>query len=90
MSEKKVCPWRCEARLLAGIKAEWWEGVGSDVAMVEAYKRSHADPRKIELTEGAECIEGDCAKWGLIERGAMTLVNSVYEPAPDIYGCTRS
>ena len=37
-----------------------------------------------------QCFEDRCAKWGLIERGAMTLVNSVYEPAPDIYGCTRS
>jgi hypothetical protein len=37
-----------------------------------------------------QCFESDCAKWGLIERGAMTLIGSVYEPAPDIYGCTRS
>jgi hypothetical protein len=67
MSEKKVCPWRCEALLIYAR----YGGVNID------------DP-------WVQCFEDRCAKWGLIERGAMTLVNSVYEPAPDIYGCTRS
>jgi hypothetical protein len=67
MSEKKVCPWRCEARVSYGVYVD-------------------RDATDIWV----QCFEDRCAKWGLIERGAMTLVNSVYEPAPDIYGCTRS